>query len=756
MILALSFLFIMLMAFSVSSMIKVLQVEKGEKFTVLHMLGLTIFISFLQLLNLHSKSSDFSSILLSLYMASLLWLFAFMARFVQIYTRVYKHLKLINICVLSVGVFDTVILLTNRLHHLVFTIEPLSMWGITAYTVTPSGFFYGLHFVFGLIMALLVTYPLAYSVFGSKSLFSRKKFAPIFTAVAVSFAAAIYVTLYSIPFDVGVICYTVAVNAMCYLHYKGVPALLRNEASRMVLKESEVGIFVFDPDFNRIYINEYGNYIEEIYDINDELESSLNRIAVSADNHIRINKVRIKSGEARRIFDVGCSKLMADENLAGYVIQFFDVTEVVTAQDKFVYSVTHDELTGLFNSSFFYKNVKEYIKNHPADSYVMLVSDIRGFKFYNDIFGRDKGNQVLIFIAQLMLDNCTENSVYGRISDDEFALFMDKKYYDEDMISSYIDLMRRDFGNSQYRININIGVYDVYNASENVEAMCDKAKLAISHIKDDFSKMLAHYESYMADEIIEKQWIIEELDEALKDGQICIYLQPQVEVASGKWLGAEALVRWIHPSRGLISPASFIPVLEDYALITKVDMIVWEQAASLLSMWKKAGFGDRYISVNVSGQDFYHVDLYQVFIDLVKKYDISPGNLKIEITETIMGQSMNEKNNILRQLRQEGFIIEVDDFGSGYSSLNTLKDLEADVIKIDMGFLGATENTDRSRIIFNDVVGMIKNIDLGIVVEGVESAEQRDFVENAGCSCIQGYYYSKPITVEEFESNVTK
>lgn len=757
MILGLSFLFTILIVISVISMTKVIEVEKGKRYTVLHMLGLVCLMSFFQLLNLYSKSADFSSILHSLYMACYLWLFAFIARFVQIYTQVYKGLKnVINITVLTLGFLDSVIVLTNRLHNLVFNMEQVTFQGNLFYIAKSSGILCVIHDCICIALALIAIYPLGHGVFKSKSLFSQKKFVTIFAVVLISFAATIYVNLFAVPFDLGIIFFAIAVNTMCYLYYVGVPNLIKNEASQLVIKESDVGVFIYDIEHICLYVNEYGKYLEELYDINDLLKIYLDKITVSLDNHLHFSHVRIKSGGISRIFDIGCIKLTADEKLAGYVIQFSDITDAEIARNKFIYTMTHDELTGLFNSSFFYKNVKEYIEKYEADEYVMLVSDIRGFKFYNKIFGRDRGNQVLVEIAQLLMDHCTEHSVYGRIADDEFAIFMDKQYYDEDMIYSYIKSLRQNYGNSEYRVSINAGVYDVLDPTEPLETMCDKAKLAISQIKDDFSRMIIHFDPSMIEEVMEKHWIIEELDDAIKEGQICMYLQPQVDVATGKWIGAEALVRWEHPKRGLISPAVFIPVLEDHAVIYKVDLLIWEQAAAKLSEWKHKGYDAAYISVNVSGQDFYHVDLYEVFTGLVKKYNIEPASLKIEITETIMAQSLKEENDVLKRLRKAGFIIELDDFGNGYSSLNTLKDLEADVIKIDMGFLGQTENVARSKIIFSKVVDMIKDIDLDIVVEGVESVEQRDFVENTGCSCIQGYYYSKPITVKEFEKVAPK
>ena len=245
------------------------------------------------------------------------------------------------------------------------------------------------------------------------------------------------------------------------------------------------------------------------------------------------------------------------------------------------------------------------------------------------------------------------------------------------------------------------------------------------------------------------------MESALNDHQFAMFLQPQVDPSIGKWLGAEALVRWLHPEHGMISPGDFVPVLEEAAVITRVDEFIWEQAAQKLADWKQRGREDLYISVNVSGHDFYHVDLYQTFTSLVEKYQIAPKSLKIEVTETVLSRSREQQNDTLSKLRAYGFIVEIDDFGSGYSSLNSLKDMETDVIKIDMGFLSQTDHVERSKMILNDIVHMIKNLHMGIVVEGVETREQLDFVTSIGCDIIQGYYYSKPIPVNEFEQKLS-
>lgn len=361
------------------------------------------------------------------------------------------------------------------------------------------------------------------------------------------------------------------------------------------------------------------------------------------------------------------------------------------------------------------------------------------------------GDNVLKRESAILRSIYRPGSVYGRLADDEFAILARKQNFKEELFDQCIAQMRQEFGNSQYKIYMNAGVYPVTDHNEPVSNMCDKAKLVIEQIKHDYSVVLGYYSPQLSENTRRKRWILDEMDSALCSHQFVMFLQPQVDASTGKWLGAEALVRWIHPELGMISPGDFIPVLEESAVITKVDAYIWEQAAQKLSAWKQRGREDLYISVNVSGHDFYHVDLYQAFTSLVEKYQISPRSLKIEITETVLSRSKEQQNDTLSRLRSYGFIIEIDDFGSGYSSLNSLKDIEMDVIKIDMGFLSQTGHIERSKMILNDIVRMIKDLHMGIIVEGVETREQLDFVTSIGCNLIQGYYYSKPVPVDEFE-----
>jgi EAL domain-containing protein (putative c-di-GMP-specific phosphodiesterase class I) len=327
---------------------------------------------------------------------------------------------------------------------------------------------------------------------------------------------------------------------------------------------------------------------------------------------------------------------------------------------------------------------------------------------------------------------------------------MPKERYSEHMFLQAMDVLVQEFTNKFFKIQIDMAVYEIHDIDEPVYQMCDKCDFAIDKIKADYSTRIAYYDENMLEEEMKKNAIINEFDKALMNGEFQMYLQAQT-TADGRMVGAEALARWIHPNKGLIPPGEFIPVLEEAGLIYRLDLYIWNQAAKTLAQWKAAGKDNFTISVNISAQDQYYLDIYKVFTELVTTYHIDPINLKLEITESIFITEVEKHLHLINQLQAYGFEVEIDDFGSGYSSLNILKDIAADVIKIDMGFLRETDNAARSRDIIAAVIRLAKSLHMTVITEGVETKEQVEALDAMGCDIYQGYYFAKPIPLKEFE-----
>jgi EAL domain-containing protein (putative c-di-GMP-specific phosphodiesterase class I) len=283
--------------------------------------------------------------------------------------------------------------------------------------------------------------------------------------------------------------------------------------------------------------------------------------------------------------------------------------------------------------------------------------------------------------------------------------------------------------------------------------MIDRAFMTISYNRAEFKNRIYYYDNRIREERLLEKKLSGELTEAIVNENIKLYLQPQC-TADGSVKGAEALVRWDHPEDGLLLPGRFVPLFERNGLIPVLDRYIWECAAKLLRKWKNEGLLNYYISVNISPTDFFFLDVYDEFHRLIKKYDIDPANLRLEITESIMINDIKRKLTVLEELHKEGFIIEMDDFGSGYSSLNMLKDLPVDAIKIDMGFLYNAGDMDKSKKILRMVVELAKELKMPVICEGVESEFQVEFLNGIGCDYYQGYYFSRPVPIDKFEQHM--
>ena len=447
--------------------------------------------------------------------------------------------------------------------------------------------------------------------------------------------------------------------------------------------------------------------------------------------------------------------------VASFIIVFSGMVVSKIATERLVAEhsqLTRDRLTGIYNREYFMEMATERLEENDKP-YMLLCSNISGFKFYNELFGAEKGNQVLIREAQMLREMCGSYTVFGRLSGDEFGILIPRENYSEDTLMKHKLRFQEQFSNSQYHMHMLVGVYEILDRTESVAVMCEKARIAMTRVKGDLERHFSYYDESLLEESLMKSRVLGEFENALKTGQFCMYLQPQV-AKDGSILGAEALVRWKHPKDGLISPGVFIPILEKNGLISRLDRYIWEQAAALLAQWKQEGRGDMTISVNVSAKDFYCMDTYKVFTELVERYGISPKNLKIEITETVLMKEAKKQMALFQKLRSYGFEMEIDDFGSGYSSLNMLKDFFVDVLKIDMGFLEETENVERSWAIIKAVADLADTLGIQTIVEGVETEEQVIKLDAIGCTMFQGFYFARPMDVESFAekymSNVAK
>ncbi|HPE39086.1 MAG TPA: EAL domain-containing protein [Bacillota bacterium] len=416
-----------------------------------------------------------------------------------------------------------------------------------------------------------------------------------------------------------------------------------------------------------------------------------------------------------------------------------------------VNAIRNDPLTGLLNRAAFFDLAGSMIADHEPGYYCMACYDINHFKVINDQYGTKMGDAVLIQTGEVFEDGfAKEGGIVCRIMADHFAVLFPVSLFDTDVLT---DIRKRasTLDGQIAPIHFTIGRYIVSDIALPVSAMYDRAMLASASAKGSADENIATFTESMRESVILEQRMVSEANNALVEKQFEVWLQPQYNHSNGALVGAEALVRWRHPERGLISPGLFIPLFEKNGFIYRLDKFVWEETCRLLRKWIDEDLHPVPVSVNISRNDVYHDDLVPFIIGLLDKYHLPVDLLRLEITESAFAKSGSQVISVVKELVDYGFTMEIDDFGSGYSSLNTLKDVPAQVLKLDMRFLEGVENTSRGGNIIESVIRMAKWINMSVIAEGVETIEQANYLTSIGCSYIQGYLYSKPLPVAQYE-----
>lgn len=417
------------------------------------------------------------------------------------------------------------------------------------------------------------------------------------------------------------------------------------------------------------------------------------------------------------------------------------------------YRAEYDMLTEIYNKSNMFQRTMQLLEEYPDRKFAFIRMDIEKFQLINTFFGMSAGDELLKHIARLLrraLGGRKEVS-YGRIEADIFGLCMPYQTVEE--LEDFLGRIRDSL--SVYPLEYDIvpifGIYLIDNRDISPDHMYDRANLAAKHCKGNYIRNYAFYSREMSEEIENEQRIVNSMKYALEKEEFVLYLQPKYELQKNEVAGAEVLVRWIHGERGMISPGEFIPVFERNGFITKLDYYVWEKTCQLLRRWLDEGRNPCPVSVNVSRVSLYNSKLADVICSLVDQYKIPRTLFQLELTESAYTSNLKLVQETMNRLQDEGFSVLMDDFGSGYSSLNVLKEISVDILKMDMAFLTGVDSHGRGKNIFTSVVRMAKWLNLPVIAEGVEKREQADFLRSIGCEYVQGFYFAKPMPVDEYE-----
>ena len=646
---------------------------------------------------------------------------------------------------------DVVQLLLNPFFHHAFDIRAIEVYGYAYYQLVPH---------LGQTFHRVVDYGILAGIMGvyvSRLIKSPRLQSERYSVILISLVlVTIWETLYifsGTPIDRGMIGIAVMSLMLFYfsLYYRAVRLLDRMLGG--VVSQQPFAQFFFDVNEKCLWMNPAGEKLlnltqQDLDKVGDTLRMTF---GVRHTGEKEWTDQVVMAGEdGERTCELSKHPFLDKRGrYNGFYITVRDETEERREMTRKLYNARHDHLTGLYNSDYLYECTRRMLEDNPGREYLIVYADIKDFKMVNDIYGYTFGDLVLTTTADWIKQNLSENSICGRLGGDTFGICMPAEEFDQAAAEKMLTDFVVNDGKTEHRLLIHLGVYRVADRETDVSVMFDRAHMALTTIKEEYHVITAWYEESMREQVLWNQKISAELKEAIATGQIRPWLQPIVN-RDGKAIGAEALVRWVHPAEGIRSPGSFIPVFEQNGMIADVDLHIWRCSCKILSRWKKEG-NDQFISVNISPKDFLFLDVAGELKRLVREYGIEPKKLRIEITETVMMSDMEKRMAVLRELQDYGFIIEMDDFGSGYSSLNMLKDMPVDVLKIDMSFLRKSGSTVRARAIVREIIALAKALGIVSLTEGVETEEQYGQLMEMGCQLYQGYFFAKPMPEADYE-----
>ncbi len=410
----------------------------------------------------------------------------------------------------------------------------------------------------------------------------------------------------------------------------------------------------------------------------------------------------------------------------------------------------HDRLTGLPNMRRFFTLAEEMRESLLAQGQqpAMVYFDIIGLRHYNRQYGFEKGDELIVSFAGILTRHFGHHRIC-RFSGDHFAVVTDEENVEEELQKI---LRECETAMDGKRLPLRIGVYLNRLEHVDVSTACDRAKFAGDQTRGEFTSSITYYDEDMLRKGEVHRHIINNLDPALAEGWIQVYYQPIIRAADGKICDEEALARWIDPALGFLSPGDFIPALEESKLIYKLDLYVVDQVLKKMRQQTEAGLSLVPQSINLSRMDFESCDIVEELRRRVDEAGIDRSMITVEITESVIGRNFDFMKEQITRFRQLGFPVWMDDFGSGYSSLDVLQQIHFDLIKFDMRFMECFENSHESRIILTELMNMAIGLGMETVCEGVEHSEQVEFLQEIGCTRIQGYFYGKPLPFEGIHS----
>lgn len=688
-------------------------------------------------------------ILFCVYKVCAIWTYYMAFSFNHAFTNTTKKLGFIKEFYFILCFIDSVLLLANARVNVIFDLIPAR---------TKAGFFYwGIEYTskFGfhkLVCAILSFSSLALlisSIVKAPS-YNKVKYVTILTSESLILIANYVFNSLNLPLNISLLMLVASsIFIANYVNKDFSAPILIGPLSAITESINDI-IFCYDSSENLIYANSAAKNVFK--KSNDNLEN----FAKEFRQNFLINRptelsLKLENGEERYYITEYKDFFISNSNIGSY-LRLQDKTKETLESRRKNYIATHDLLTGLFNRSGFFKKMQEALYQNTYKNPILICTNIKDFKLINTIYSEQVGDSVLQNQTEVMKRlPGHRKSIIGRIADDKFAILMEKQDFDKDIFEEVFNEVSCIIEKTLYNIQIVAGIYEIYDKKDTIQSIYDKAKISLDAIKDSDNQIFSFYNPSMMEKMLKEKDIVNDFEKSLNEKQFSIQLQPVID-NDGNVLGAESVVRWNNPKYENLTPSSFLDVLERTSLIYKLDVYVWELVAKKLHEWKERGFSDRFISVNVSSKDKFFIDIIKTFSELIKKYDISPQNFKVEIRETAMLENPEKTIAIFSQLKKLGIKVYIDNFGTGSSSLNVLKDFIADGIKMDTSFLSESKVSGKNKIILQTMISMSSNLGMEFIAKGVESENQMLALSKMDCKLFQGFYFSKPLPVKTYEA----
>lgn len=688
-------------------------------------------------------------ILFCVYKVCAIWTYYLTFSFNHAFTNTTKKLGFIKEFYFILCFIDSVLLLANARVNVIFDLEQ---------AFTKTGFFYwGIKYTskFGfhkLVCAILSFSSLALfisSIVKAPS-YNKVKYVTILTSESLVLIANYVFNSLNLPLNISLLMLVASsIFIANYVNKDFSAPVLIGPLSAITESINDV-IFCYDSSENLIYANSAAKNVFK--KSNDNLENFAKEFRQNfLKNRPSELSLKLDNGEERYYITEYKDFFISNSNIGSYLRLQNKTKETLESRRK-NYIATHDLLTGLFNRSGFFKKMQEALYQNTFKNPILICTNIKDFKLINTIYSEQVGDSVLQNQTEVMKRlPGHKKSIIGRIADDKFAILMEKQDFDKDIFEAVFNEVSCIIEKTLYNIQIVAGIYEIYDKKDTIQSIYDKAKISLDAIKDSDNQIFSFYNPSMMEKMLKEKDIVNDFEKSLNEKQFSIQLQPVMD-KEGNVLGAESVVRWNNPKYEDLTPSSFLDVLERTSLIYKLDVYVWELVAKKLHEWKERGFSDRFISVNVSSKDKFFIDIIKTFSELIKKYDISPQNFKVEIRETAMLENPEKTIAIFSQLKKLGIKVYIDNFGTGFSSLNVLKDFIADGIKMDTSFLSESKVSGKNKIILQTMISMSSDLGMEFIAKGVESENQMLALSKMDCKLFQGFYFSKPLPVKTYEA----